>query len=67
MGAACEGCPSIPSLLVRYVAGGGAYLVCPICFNAKNLDPDTLIGGATLGGTVPMWEWIGDGATTFSY
>ena len=23
---------------------------------------------AVLGGTVPMWEWIGDdGATTFSY
>ena len=25
------------------------------------------IAGAQLGGTVPMWERIGDGATTFSY
>lgn len=26
------------------------------------------VEGATKGGTVPMWEWIGDeGATTFSY
>ncbi|HWD47565.1 MAG TPA: peroxiredoxin, partial [Actinomycetota bacterium] len=27
-----------------------------------------LIDTAELGGTVPMWQWIGDdGATTFSY
>ena len=31
------------------------------------MDTSTLIDGATIGGTVPMWEWIGDGATTFSY
>ena len=34
--------------------------MCPICFNAKHLDPATLIKGATVGGTVPLWEWIGD-------
>jgi len=27
-----------------------------------------MIDNAELGGTVPMWQWIGDdGATTFSY
>jgi hypothetical protein len=26
-----------------------------------------LVDGAELGGTVQLWEWIGDGATTFSY
>jgi predicted peroxiredoxin len=68
IGTACEGCPPIADLQARYVAAGGAYLVCPICFNARRLDETTLIKGATLGGTVPMWEWIGDeGATTFSY
>jgi predicted peroxiredoxin len=67
-GTACEGCPPIQDLHARYVAAGGRYLVCPICFNAKQLDESTLVEGATLGGTVPMWEWIGDeGATTFSY
>jgi predicted peroxiredoxin len=67
-GTACDGCPTISELLQRYVAAGGRYLVCPICFNAKRLDEHTLIEGATLGGTVPMWEWIGDeAATTFSY
>jgi predicted peroxiredoxin len=67
-GTACEGCPSITDLMARYTAAGGTYLVCPICFNAKQLDEATLIDGAKVGGTVPMWEWIGDeGATTFSY
>ncbi|WP_121253420.1 peroxiredoxin [Nocardioides ferulae] len=67
VGTACEGCPSIPDLMGRYEAAGGAYLVCPVCVNAKRLQDQPLINGATLGGTVPMWEWIGEGATTFSY
>ena len=66
-GTACEGCPPIAELQARFVAADGKYLVCPICFNAKHLDDSTLVAGASLGGTVPMWEWIGDGATTFSY
>ena len=67
-GVACEGCPPIVDLMARYVAAGGTYLVCPLCFNAKQLDEATLIEAATIGGTVPMWEWIGDeAATTFSY
>ena len=68
IGTACEGCPPIAELQARYSAAGGRYFVCPICFNAKHLDESTLIDAATLGGTVPMWEWIGDdGATTFCY
>lgn len=72
VGTACDGCPPLPELMERYVAAGGSYLVCPLCFNAKALDPENLIKGAELGGTVPMWKWIGgdsgdEGATTFSY
>ena len=67
VGVACEGCPPLADLAKRYEAAGGRYFVCPICFNAKQLDDATLIAGAELQGTVPMWEWIGDGATTFSY
>ena len=68
VGTACEGCPSIPSLMDRYAAANGRLLVCPICFNTKRLDPAALISNAELGGTVQLWEWIGDdGATTFSY
>lgn len=68
VGSACQGCPPLPELLERFSAAGGTYLVCPICFNAKALDPENLIMGAEIGGTVPMWQWIGDqGATSFSY
>lgn len=66
-GVACDGCPPLQDLVERYRAAGGTYLVCPVCFNAKKLDQDDLIEGASLGGTVQLWEWIGDGATTFSY
>jgi predicted peroxiredoxin len=67
VGSGCDDCPSIPDLLARFEAAGGRLLVCPLCFNARNLDPSTLVGYAELGGTVQLWEWIGDGATTFSY
>jgi hypothetical protein len=52
----------------RYEAAGGRYYVCPICFNAKKLSQESLIGGAELQGTAPLCAWIGDeAATTFSY
>ena len=52
----------------RYAAAGGRYLVCPICFDARHLDKGDLLDNAELGGTVPLWEWIGDEpANTFSY
>ncbi len=67
VGVACEGCPSLPSLMDRLEAAGASILVCPLCFNTKALDEATLLPNARLGGTVPLWEWIGDGATTFSF
>ncbi len=67
VGQACDGCPSIPDLMKRFEAAGGELLTCPICFNARQLDEDTLVPSARLGGTVQLWDWIGDGATTFSY
>jgi predicted peroxiredoxin len=67
VGRACEDCPSVADLVKRYDAAGGRLLVCPICLNARQLDESQLIGNASVGGTVQLWEWIGDGAVTFSY
>ena len=47
--------------------GGGEFLVCPICFSARKLDEGALVANAKLGGATPLWEWIDDGATVFSY
>jgi predicted peroxiredoxin len=66
-GVACDGCPTLPSLARQYADAGGSLMVCPICFNARKLSQDELIDGAQLGGATPLWEWIEDGATVFSY
>ncbi|QBI19195.1 peroxiredoxin [Egibacter rhizosphaerae] len=67
VGVACDGCPPLPDLMKRYADAGGQYYVCPVCFNARQLDKGDLLPNAEIQGTVPLWEWIGDGATTFSY
>jgi predicted peroxiredoxin len=67
-GVACDGCPPLPDLLARYEKAGGRFMVCPVCFHAKQLDKGGLLPSAGLAGSVQLWEWIGDdGATTFSY
>lgn len=68
VGTACDGCPPLPDLLKRYEDAGGRYYVCPVCFNARQLDDSRLLPNAEIQGTIPLWEWIGDeGATTFTY
>lgn len=64
---ACEGCPPLARLFEQYAEGGGELLVCPICFSSKKLDEGELVPNARLAGATPLWEWIGDGATVFSY
>jgi predicted peroxiredoxin len=64
---ACDGCPPVSKLLAQYEEGGGELLVCPICFNARKLDESALVANARLAGATPLWDWIDDGATVFSY
>ncbi len=65
---ACDGCPPLTDLIDRYDQAGGRFFVCPICFDARKLDKGNLVRNAELAGTVPLWEWIGEEATTtFSY
>ena len=64
---ACEGCPPLSRLFEQYVDGGGELLVCPICFAARKLEESSLVANARLAGATPLWEWIGESATVFSY
>jgi predicted peroxiredoxin len=64
---ACDGCPPLARLLEQFAEGGGELLPCPICFNTRKLDEGLLAPNARLTGATPLWEWIGDGATVFSY
>lgn len=62
------GAPPLSRLFAQFSELGGELLICPICFNARRLDPEAIISGARLGGATPLWEWIGEGqATVFSY
>ncbi len=62
------GAPPVSRLFEQFISGGGELLVCPICFNARQLDESALVEGARLGGATPLWDWIGDEpATVFSY
>ena len=67
VGVACDGCPPIERLFQQYAEGGGELLVCPICLNARKLEDGNLVPNARIGGASPLWEWIGEGATVFSY
>lgn len=65
---ACDGCPPLARLFEQYADGGGELLVCPICVEARKLDPEGFVPNARVAGATPMLEWLGDEpATVFSY
>jgi predicted peroxiredoxin len=66
-GEACDGCPPLERLFGQFADGGGELLVCPVCFNARSLDESQLVSNATIAGASPLHDWIGEGATVFSY
>lgn len=59
-GEGCEGCPPLERLFDQFAEGGGEFVVCPFCFNARHLDEAELVGNARIGGATPLFEWIGD-------
>lgn len=66
-GVACEGCPPLARLFEQFAQGGGELLVCPICVKSRKLGEDSFVANARLAGATPMWEWLGDAGTVFSY
>jgi predicted peroxiredoxin len=64
---ACDGCPPLSRLFEQFAQGGGELLVCPICVKARKLDEGGFVPNARLAGATPMFEWLGDGGTVFSY
>ncbi len=61
------GAPPVSRLFGQFAEAQGELYVCPICFDARKLDKDELVPNARLAGATPLWEFIGDGATVFSY
>jgi len=61
------GAPPVARLYQQFAEAGGELYVCPICFEARKLDAGALVPQAKIAGATPLWEFIGDGATVFSY
>ena len=59
--------PPVSRLFQQFADGGGELYVCPICFNVRQLDEQALVDNARLAGATPLWQFIGEGATVFSY
>ena len=62
-----HGAPPVSRLFGQFAQAGGEYYVCPICFDARQLDADALVDNAKIAGATPLWEFIDEGATVFSY
>ncbi len=61
------GSPPVSRLFAQFAEGGGELYTCPICFDARKLDKEQLVPNAKLAGATPLWDFIGEGATVFSY
>jgi predicted peroxiredoxin len=59
--------PPVQRLHEQFQQKGGAFYVCPICFNERSLDPGELVEGAELKGATPLMEFAAGGAMTFTY
>ena len=59
--------PPVDRLHRQFTEKGGQFFVCPICFRERELDEAELVDGAELKGATPLMEFVGDGATTFTY
>ena len=67
VGVACDGCPPLDRIFEQFLQGGGELLACPFCVNARRLDPDAFVANARVAGATPMFDWLGDEGTVFSY
>ncbi len=62
-----EGRPSLAALSQQFADNGGTIYLCPVCVRSRHLDETTLLSNAAVLGGAALWEWVGDGATTFTY
>jgi uncharacterized protein len=59
--------PPVRRVHDQFIEKGGRFFVCPVCFNDRQLDQGALVENAELKGATPLMEFVGDGATTFTY
>ena len=66
-GVVCNGCPPLERLWEQFAEAGGALWLCPVCLTARDLGEAERLPHTEVVGATPMWEWVGDDTTVFSY
>lgn len=61
-GLQAKGYPAVAELLRGYKENGGQLWVCPVCANARGIEPDDLIAGAEIAGAARTIGFVRDGA-----
>ena len=59
--------PPVQRVHDQFIEKGGRFYVCPVCFNDRGLDAAELVENAEIKGASPLMEFVGDGATVFTY
>lgn len=62
-----EGRPALADLARKFAEAGGELYLCPVCVKTRGLDESRLEPNARVAGAAALWEWIGEGATVFTY
>lgn len=57
----------LKDLIDKFVAAGGQILVCTPCTKLRGIQPEQLIGGASLAGGAALVEFLSGGAGSVSY
>jgi predicted peroxiredoxin len=62
-----EGFSPLKELMDKFAEAGGKIWVCSPCFNKRQLDPNALVGNATIVGGAKLVEFLSEGAPCVSY
>ena len=62
-----EGRPALGELSAAFAVAGGKIYLCPVCVRSRGLDEGSLQANASVLGSAALWEWVGEGATVFTY
>ena len=64
---AVDGFKPLKELIDLFTSNGGKLWVCPPCFNARKLNKENLVAGATFAGGAAVVEFLEYGAASLSY
>jgi uncharacterized protein len=57
----------LAELISTFTSNGGRIWICPPCFNARELNKEQVIAGATFAGGAAVVELLAQGAASLSY